>query len=51
MISICREHSSNIKRWRDGQMALRSCAAGMVEPASSSAASTVACTAKRCQKP
>jgi putative transposase len=31
MISICREHSSNIKRWRDGQMALRSCAAGMVE--------------------
>jgi putative transposase len=31
MISICREHSTNVKRWRDGQMALRWCAAGMVE--------------------
>jgi putative transposase len=31
MISICRAHSVNIKRWRDGQMALRWCAAGMVE--------------------
>jgi transposase-like protein len=31
MISICRNHSSNVKRWRDGQMALRWCAAGMVE--------------------
>jgi putative transposase len=31
MISICRDHSSNVKRWRDGQMALRWCAAGMVE--------------------
>jgi putative transposase len=31
MISICRERSSNVKRWRDGQMALRWCAAGMVE--------------------
>jgi hypothetical protein len=31
MIGICREHSSNVKRWRDGQMALRWCAAGMVE--------------------
>lgn len=30
-ISICRTHSSNVKRWRDGQMALRWCAAGMVE--------------------
>src|SRR6266542_2734002 len=33
MISICRDHSSNVKRWRDGQMALRWCAAGMVEAA------------------
>src|SRR5258705_6843190 len=24
MISVCREHSANVKRWRDGQMALRS---------------------------
>jgi putative transposase len=31
MISICRSHASNVKRWRDGQMALRWCAAGMVE--------------------
>jgi putative transposase len=31
MIEICREHSKNVKRWRDGQMALRWCAAGMVE--------------------
>jgi Flavin reductase like domain len=30
-VSICREHASNVKRWRDGQMALRWCAAGMVE--------------------
>ena len=29
MISICRDHSTNVKRWRDGQMALRWCAAGM----------------------
>nr|ABP47108.1 transposase, mutator type [Mycolicibacterium gilvum PYR-GCK] len=31
MISVCREHAGNVKRWRDGQMALRWCAAGMVE--------------------
>jgi transposase-like protein len=31
MISICRTHASNVRRWRDGQMALRWCAAGMVE--------------------
>ena len=31
MIEICREHSKNVKRWRDGQMALRWCAAGMLE--------------------
>jgi putative transposase len=31
MISICREHARNVKRWRDGRMALRWCAAGMVE--------------------
>src|ERR671913_1121549 len=33
MISIARDHSSNVKRWRDGQMALRWCAAGMGEAA------------------
>ena len=31
MISICRDRAQNVKRWRDGQMALRWCAAGMVE--------------------
>jgi putative transposase len=31
MISIGRDHSRNVKRWRDAQMALRWCAAGMVE--------------------
>ena len=31
MLSICREHAGNVKRWRDGTMALRWCAAGMVE--------------------
>jgi putative transposase len=31
MISICRDHCANVKCWRNGQMALRWCAAGMVE--------------------
>ena len=31
MISICRDHASNVTRWRDGTMALRWCAAGMIE--------------------
>jgi len=31
MIGISRHHSRNVKRWRDGQMALRWCAAGMLE--------------------
>ena len=31
MIEVCREHSKNVKRWRDGTMALRWCAAGMLE--------------------
>jgi hypothetical protein len=33
MIEICREHAANVKRWQDGTMALRWCAAGMVEAA------------------
>ena len=37
MISVCREHAGNVKRWRDGQMALRWCAAGMVEAGKQSA--------------
>ena len=31
MLSVCRQHSANVKRWRDGQMAMRWCAAGMLE--------------------
>ncbi len=31
MIEICRGHSKNVKRWRDATMALRWCAAGMIE--------------------
>jgi putative transposase len=31
MIEIGRDHATNVKRWRDGQMALRWCAAGMLE--------------------
>jgi hypothetical protein len=31
MISVSGAHASNVTRWRDGQMALRWCAAGMVE--------------------
>ncbi|MDQ3571189.1 MAG: IS256 family transposase [Actinomycetota bacterium] len=33
MIEICRDHSTNVKRWRDGAMVLRWCAAGMAEAA------------------
>ena len=29
--SFCRGHSKNVKRWRNGPMALRWCAAGMLE--------------------
>jgi transposase-like protein len=31
LINICRDHSRNVKRWRGGDMALRWCAAGMIE--------------------
>jgi putative transposase len=31
MISVSHEHARNVNRWRDGKMALRWCAAGMVE--------------------
>ena len=32
-IEICRDHSRNAKRWRDGEMVVRWCAAGMLEAA------------------
>jgi len=31
MISICRNHSNNVKNWQSGDMALRWRAAGLVE--------------------
>jgi putative transposase len=31
MIDISKDHARNVKRWRDGTMALRWCAAGMLE--------------------
>jgi len=31
MIGVRRQRSANVKRWRDGDMAMRWCAAGMVE--------------------
>ena len=31
MIEICRDHAANMKRWESGTMALRWCAAGLVE--------------------
>jgi putative transposase len=31
MISIARDHSANVKNWQNGNMALRWCAAGMIE--------------------
>jgi putative transposase len=31
MIEICREHAKNVKNWKDGQMALRWAAAGMLD--------------------
>ena len=31
MISIARNHSTNVKNWQNGTMALRWCAAGMIE--------------------
>jgi transposase-like protein len=31
MISIARTHSANVKNWQNGTMALRWCAAGMIE--------------------
>ena len=46
MIEICRDHSTNVKRWRDGQMALRWCAAGCSKPRNSSARSTASCTCR-----
>ena len=48
MISICRDHARNVKHWRDGQMALRWCAAGMVEAGKQFRRVNGTCTYDRC---
>jgi hypothetical protein len=62
MMGICRDHSRNVKLWCNGQMALRWCAAGMVEataqfrrvnghlhPAHATGGSRTACRRRKCQ--
>ena len=44
MISICRHHARNVKRWRDGQMAIGWCAEGLVEASKQFAESTATST-------
>ena len=63
MISISRHHARDVKRWRDGLMALRWCAAGVVEagkqvppgqrppaPASATDRSGPACRRRNCHQ-
>lgn len=64
MIEITRDHSRNVKRWRSGHMALRWCAAGMVEaraqfrrvirsspPAGAAGSPRTACRSRKRQPP
>jgi putative transposase len=51
MNSICRNHARNVTRWRDGQMVLRWCAAGMTRLSSSSTGSTATNTWPACAPP
>jgi putative transposase len=51
MISICRDHAANVKRWRDGQMVLRWVAAGMGEAAKQFRRVNGTCTCPRCVPP
>ncbi len=44
MIEICRDHSTNVKRWRDGAMALRGAPPAWARRPSSSAGSTATFT-------
>jgi putative transposase len=46
MIEICREHAKNVKRWRDGTMALAGAPPGCSKPITSSAALMAACTCR-----
>jgi hypothetical protein len=48
MISICRDHASNVKRWRDGRWRCAGAPPGWSRPASSSAESTATCTCDPC---
>ena len=51
MISICRDHAGNVKRWQDGTMALRWCAAGMVEAGKQFRRVNATCTSRPCAPP
>src|SRR5919197_362469 len=51
MISICREHAANVKRWQDGQRRCAGAPRGWPRPPSSSAASTASCTCRPCAPP
>jgi len=48
MISIRRGHAGNVQRWRDGQMALRWCAAGMLGAGKQFRRVNATCTFRRC---
>jgi hypothetical protein len=46
LIEICREHSKNVKRWRDGTRPCAGAPPGCSKPITSSAASTATCTCR-----
>ena len=49
--SICRNHLANVKNWQNGDMALRWCAAGLVEAGKQFRPSTATCTFQPCEPP
>jgi putative transposase len=51
MISICRTHSGNVKNWHSGKMALRWCAAGMIEAGKQFRRVTATCTCRATRRP
>jgi len=59
MITLCRNHSTNVKNWQSGNMAVRWCAAGLVEAGKQFrrvnghlhlASSTASCPAAACRR-
>ena len=52
MISICRNHSADAKNWQSEDLALRWCAAGLLEAGKQfRRASTTTCTYQYCESP